>query len=182
MPRRSPPDQVTRVVLDSSVVIAAGQPSEAGHDAARAFVDRLRAAHLEHRASAHGPPELWLETHVVERRLERSRRGGGAACRPEKEGTGRAKKRGGPDDDPAPLGLQGLDVELVAPADREELKAFLEHLTLRMRGQPPFSNATDLVYLWAAWSIGALVVTLDEGLLRHHQLVCEVMRPQHVLV
>lgn len=145
-------------MLDSSVLIAAVQPGEPGHDDARGFVDRLRRAHAGQRALAFGPPELWLEVHVVERRLERSR---GAR-------TGSA--------------LDGLAIELVAPAGQGELTAFLDHLTLRMRGRRPFANATDLVYLWAAWSVGGTVVTLDEGLLKHHQLVCDVTRPQHLLL
>jgi hypothetical protein len=49
-----------------------------------------------------------------------------------------------------------------------------------MRGRRPFANATDLAYLWAAWSVDATVVTLDRGLLAYHGLVCDVTRPRHV--
>ena len=49
-----------------------------------------------------------------------------------------------------------------------------------MRGRRPFANATDLVYLWVAWSRDAAVVTLDQGMLKYHGVVCEVTRPQHV--
>jgi len=151
--------RMNRLVLDSSVLIAAAQPSEPSHDAAHRFVVRLRREAAAKRALAFAPPELWLEVHVVERRLARSRHSTspGAA-------------------------LAGLEIELVAPAGVGELTTFLEHLTLRMRGKRPFANATDLVYLWAAWSVGATVVTLDEGLLQHHQLVCDVTRPQHLLL
>lgn len=148
-----------RLVLDSSVLIAAVQPSERGHDDARSFLTRLARAERSGNARAFAPPELWLELHVVERRLERSRPGNAR-----------------------PGGAMGdLEVGLVAPAERDELTAFLEHLTLRMRGKRPFANATDLVYLWAAWSIDATVATLDEGLLRYHRVVCDVTRPQHLL-
>src|SRR3954465_14770486 len=106
-----------RLVLDSSVLIAAARPGEPEHADARAFVDRLRAALATGTASAFGPPELWLEVHVVEQRLSRSRRGApvlGSAL----EGSA----------------LEGLAVELVAPDGVEAVTAFLDELTRRMRG------------------------------------------------
>jgi predicted nucleic acid-binding protein len=149
---------VMRLVLDSSVLIAAVQPSEADHESARAFVERLRSAPDPGAVSLLAPPELWLEVHVVETRLALSRRGG-----------------------PAPGGaLRGLTVELVAPESVEELTAFLDLLSKRLRGRRPFSNATDLVYLWAAAQRSAAVVTLDRGLLGYHGVVCDVTLPQHV--
>jgi hypothetical protein len=48
-----------------------------------------------------------------------------------------------------------------------------------MHGQAPLPNATDLVYLWVAWSEGATLVTLDRGLLKCHGIVCDVTRPYH---
>jgi hypothetical protein len=146
-----------RLVLDSSVVIAAVQPSEPGHPAARALVDRLRGG--EPGVELFAPPELWLEVHVVEQRLARSRRGGGAPG----------------------AALAGLAIALVAPDGAAEIASFLEHLALRMRGRRPMANATDLVYLWAGWSVGAAVVTLDEGVRGHHGLVCDVTAPEHAL-
>ena len=53
-------------------------------------------------------------------------------------------------------------------------------LRRRMRGRRPFANATDLVYLWAAREVDATVVTLDQGMLAYHGVVCDVTRPQHV--
>jgi predicted nucleic acid-binding protein len=149
-----------RLVLDSSVLIAAVQPAEPEHADARAFVDRIRPALAAGRASAFGPPELWLEVHVVEQRLARSRRAAAAL--------------GG--------ALTGLAIELVGPDSTRSITSFLDVLTTRMRGRRPFSNATDLVYLWAAWSVDATVVTLDRGLLEYHRVVCDVTRPQHVRV
>jgi hypothetical protein len=147
-----------RLVLDSSVVIAAVRPAEPEHADARAFVDRLRSALGSGAVSAIGPPELWLEVHVAEQRFARSRRGvpalGGA--------------------------LDGLAVELVTPDGMEAITSFLDVLTRRMRGRRPFANATDLVYLWVAWSRDATVVTLDQGMLGYHGVVCDVTRPQHV--
>jgi predicted nucleic acid-binding protein len=146
-----------RLVLDSSVVIAAIRPDEPEHEDARSFIARLRGALAVGEAAAFGPPELWLEAHVVEARLARSRRGpasGGA--------------------------LAGLTVELVAPDGAEAIAAFLALLDKRMRGRRPSANATDLVYLWAAHHVGATVVTLDRGLLGYHGVVCDVTRPQHV--
>ena len=40
---------------------------------------------------------------------------------------------------------------------------FLDVLTRRMRGRRPFANATDLVYLWAAWSVDAAVACSTTG-------------------
>jgi hypothetical protein len=149
-----------RLVLDSSVVIAAVQPAEPEHADACAFVDRLRSALASGAAIALGPPELWLEVHVVEQRLARSRSGA-----------------------PPPGGaLDGLAIELVAPDGVEAITAFLDVLTKRMRGRRPFANATDLVYLWAAWSRDATAVTLDRGMLEYHGVVCDVTRPQHVRI
>lgn len=149
-----------RLVLDSSVLIAAVQPGEPEHADARAFVDRLRAALATGAASAFGPPELWLEVHVVEQRLARSRRG--------------APTLGG--------ALTGLAVELVAPDGVEAITSFLDLLTRRMRGRRPFANATDLVYLWVAFRVDATVVTLDQGMLEYHGVVCDVTRPRHVRI
>jgi predicted nucleic acid-binding protein len=147
-----------RLVLDSSVMIAAIRPDEADHDDARAFVARLRSAQAAGAVSVFGPPELWLEAHVVEQRLASSRRG------------------------PPALGsaLEGLTIELVTPESVETIATFLAHLTRRMRGRRPFANATDLVYLWAAHEVSATVVTLDRGMLAYHGVVCDVTRPQHV--
>jgi predicted nucleic acid-binding protein len=149
-----------RLVLDSSVVIAAIRPDEPDHEAARAFVARLRSAQTSGAVSVFGPPELWLEAHVVEQRLANSRRG------------------------PPAVGsaLDGLTIELVAPASVDAIGTFLAHLTRRMRGRRPFANATDLVYLWAAHEVSATVVTLDRGMLAYHGVVCDVTRPQHVRI
>lgn len=145
----------TRLVLDSSAVIAAVRPAEPEHEEARAFVERLRSSVGEVRVF--GPAELWLEVHVVEQRPARGR---GASV------PGAA--------------LAGLSIELVAPESAVAITGFLEHLTRRMRGRRPFANATDLVYLWAAHEVGATVVTLDQGMLAYHGVVCDVTRPQHV--
>ena len=56
-----------------------------------------------------------------------------------------------------------------------------DHLAQRMRGRRPMANATDLAYLWAAWSVDATVVTLDEGMRAHHGVVCDVTSPEHAL-
>jgi hypothetical protein len=145
------------LVLDSSVLIATLKPSEAAHADAVDFVARLRAAQATGAAQAFGPAELWLEVYVAEQRLLASPR--------------QAPRAGA---------MDGLSIQLVAPPDEQSIVVFLEELTRRMRGRRPFSNATDLVYVWAAAAVTATVVTLDEGLLKYHQVVCDVMRPQHV--
>lgn len=146
-----------RLVLDASVVIAAGQPAEAAHADALAFLDRLRAATSAGRAQAFAPPELWLEVYVAEQRLARA------------EGR------------PPANALAGLTVELVAPANRDEIAAFLARLTARTRGRRVFVNATNLVYLWAASHVGAAaLVTLDQGLLKYDRMFCELRRPGDV--
>lgn len=148
------------LVLDSSVMIAAIRPAEPDHEDARAFVARLRSAQISGAVRAFGPPELWLEAHVVEQRLTSSRRG-----------------------PPAPgSALEGLTIELVTPASVDTITTFLALLTRRMRGRRPFANATDLVYLWAAHEVGATVVTLDQGMLAYHGVVCDVTRPKHVQI
>jgi predicted nucleic acid-binding protein len=146
-----------RLVLDSSVVIAAAQPDEPAHADARTFLDALRRAEPD-QVRLFGPAELWLETHVVEQRLARSRRSSA----------------------PPAGALSGLVIELVSPDRVEVVTVFLDLLARRMRGRKPSANATDLVYLWAAHEVGATVVTLDRGLLGYHGVVCDVTRPQHV--
>ncbi|WP_437956544.1 hypothetical protein WME76_34895 [Sorangium sp. So ce119] len=154
-----------RIVLDSSVAIASMKPAEPGHADAFAFLERARAAVTAGAARVLAPPELWLEVYVAEQRL--------AAPRP--------SPRRAPAASASPLAaLAGLAVELVAPAGEDALTDFLGLLTRRMRGRRPFANATDLVYLWAAHGAEATVVTLDEGLLKYHGVVCDVTRPQHV--
>ncbi len=146
------------VVLDSSVLIAAVRPAEPDHEGARAFVERLRSALAGGTVRAFGPPELWLEVHVVEERLAHGRRAGHAPG----------------------AAMAGLVIDLVTPDGLPSLTAFLDLLRRRMRGRRPFANATDLVYLWAAHEVGATVVTLDEGMLAYHGVVCDVTRPQHL--
>ena len=146
------------LVLDSSVVISAGRPAEAAHADALAFLDRLRAASAAGLAEAFGPPELWLEVYVAERRLATAGRSA------------------------PPSALAGLPVTLVAPTDEAAITGFLDRLGARTRGRRAFVNATDLVYLWAAWAVDATVVTLDRGMLGYHGVVCDVTRPQHVRI
>ncbi len=147
----------SRIVLDSSAVISAGQPTEEAHAGALAFLDRLRHACAAGLAEVFAPPELWLEVYVAEQRLARP--GDAARASP----------------------LAGLPVELVAPADHQAITAFLERLGARTRGRRPFVNATDLVYLWAAFHVGAAaLVTLDRGLLKYDRIFCEVRRPPDV--
>ncbi|WP_437732444.1 PIN domain-containing protein [Sorangium sp. So ce1335] len=157
-----------RIVLDSSVAIASMRPAEPGHADALAFLERARAAVAAGGARVLAPPELWLEVYVAEQRLAASR-------------ASRASPQRAPAASAGPLAaLAGLEVELVAPAGEGALTEFLGLLTRRMRGRRPFANATDLVYLWAAHGAEATVVTLDEGLLKYHGVVCDVTRPQHV--
>jgi predicted nucleic acid-binding protein len=149
-----------RLVLDSSVLIAAVRPAEPDHTYACTFVERLRSAQASGTVHTFGPPELWLEVHIVEERLAHGRRAEyapGAA-------------------------MEGLAIELVTPDRVEVLTGFLDRLRRRMRGRRPFANATDLAYLWAAHEVGATVVTLDHGMLAYHGVVCDVTRPQHVRI
>jgi predicted nucleic acid-binding protein len=148
------------LVLDSSALIAAVRSAEPEHADARAFVERLRAAQASGTGHPFGPPELWLEVHVAEERLARGRRAGHAPG----------------------AAMEGLAIELVTPDRVEALTGFLDLLRRRMRGHRPFANATDLAYLWAAHEVGATVVTLDQGMLAYHGVVCDVTRPQHVRI
>ncbi|MFO0757096.1 MAG: PIN domain-containing protein [Byssovorax sp.] len=145
-------------MLDSSVAIAALRDEEPAHEEARAFMEALRAAAREGRAIVAAPAELWLEVYVVEERLRQSKRA--------KHAAGSA--------------LAGLAIALWAPREAHEIEAFLAHLAKRMRGRRAKANGTDLMYLWAGYTAGAAVVTLDEGMLGYHLAVCEVMRPAHV--
>jgi predicted nucleic acid-binding protein len=149
-----------RLVLDSSVLIASVKPDEPAHDSARAFVERARPASSTGAVQVFAPPELWLEVHVVEQRLARSRRAAPVTER----------------------ALQGWTIELVAPTELAAITDFLDLLEKRMRGRRPFANATDLVYLWVAWRKDATVVTLDHGMLDYHGVVCDLTRPQHVRI
>ncbi|WP_437926019.1 hypothetical protein WMF37_44405 [Sorangium sp. So ce291] len=155
-----------RLVLDSSVAIASMKPAEPGHADALAFLERARAAVAAGGARVLAPAELWLEVYVAEQRLAASR---ASRASPQRASAAASESP-----------LAGLAVELVAPADEGAITEFLGLLTRRMRGRRPFANATDLVYLWAAHGAEATVVTLDEGLLKYHGVVCDVTRPQHV--
>lgn len=147
-----------RLVLDSSLIVAAMKPSEPSHADALDFLDRLREAQERGGASVFAPPELWLEVHVAAQKLVKQ------------------KERGAPEPKEP---MVGLAIKLVAMDREEAIAGFLEQLTARTRGQPPFTNATDLVYLWVAWSVDATLITLDQRLLKYHGLLCDVMRPFH---
>ena len=145
-----------RVVLDSSVVIAAMRSDEPGHEDALDFLARARDAQEREVARLLAPPELWLEVHVAAHKL--------------------ARQKG----EPEPRDPMGrLVVDVVAMDGREAVLGFLSLLSARVRGQATLPNATDLVYLWAAWSEEATLITLDRGLLKCHGLVCDVTRPYH---
>ena len=62
----------------------------------------------------------------------------------------------------------------------EEIGEFLDLLGRRTHGKAPFTNATDIVYLWVAWKESATLVTLDRGLLKYHRVLCDVIRPSPV--
>jgi predicted nucleic acid-binding protein len=149
-----------RIVLDSSVVVAAMKPDDPAHAEASAFLDRLREARARAAVLVFAPPELWLEARVAAQKFEKSRR--------KVEIPSVASI------------LSGLDVELSPLTRVEAIDAFFEALARPMYGRAPFANATDLVYLWVAWTEGATLVTLDRGLLKYHRMLCDVMLPVHV--
>jgi predicted nucleic acid-binding protein len=149
-----------RLVLDSSVLVAAMKPSEPGHADAADLLERLRRARALAEVELFAPPELWLEARVAAQKAEKSATG------PTLPDVGAL--------------LRGLDVELVPMTSVDEIDAFFERLGRHARDRAPFANATDLVYLWVAWRSGAALVTLDRGLLKYHGMVCDVVRPFHV--
>jgi predicted nucleic acid-binding protein len=149
-----------RLVLDSSVIVAAMKPSEPGHADAVDFLERLRSARARGRAQVFAPPELWLEARVVAHRI---------AVRPGHAAPPSVERL-----------LAGLDVELSPMNSVEEIDALFEQLSRHVRDKAHFANATDLAYLWVAWQRSAALITLDRGLLGYHGMVCEVMRPFHV--
>jgi len=145
-----------RLVLDSSVLIAVMKSEEAHHGDAADFLDRVHRARGS--VALYAPPELWFEVRVAAQKMEKAKNA------------------------PKPPGvselLEGLPVELVPMTRLEEIDQFFEELGRRTRGKAPFANATDLVYLWAAWQVRATLITLDGGLLKYHGMVCDVTRPQ----
>lgn len=146
-----------RLVIDSSVVVTAMRPSEPGHADALDFFARLADAQARGDVEVLAPPELWLEVHVATRRAQGAR-------------------------DVAPLAdpTRELAIATVPLADAASIHDFLAELDARTRHKVPYTNATDLVYLWVAWQAGAALVTLDRALLKYHGAVCDVMRPFHV--
>ncbi|MDI1450457.1 type II toxin-antitoxin system VapC family toxin [Polyangium sp. 6x1] len=149
-----------RLVLDSSVLIAAMKEGDPGHADAVDFLDRLRAAHAAGQAEVFAPPELWIEVRAAAQKLRR------VVVAPHGRGMDEL--------------LATLGVELVPITSVEEIDAFFERLARHLRDRAPFTNATDLVYLWVAFRRAAALVTLDAGLIKYHGMVCDVMRPFHV--
>lgn len=149
-----------RLVLDSSVLVAAMKEADPGHADAVDFLERLRAARAAGRAEVFAPPELWFEVRAAAQKLVRA--GGNPSRRDTDE-----------------LFIT-LGVELVPISSVVEIDTFFERLGRHMRDRAPFTNATDLVYLWVAFERRAALVTLDAGLRKYHGMVCDVMRPFHV--
>ncbi len=143
-----------RLVLDSSVPIAAMKPAEPGHADAVDLLERLRRAQIAGRVTVLAPPELWLEVRVAKQKMVK-----------------------GADVDDV---LAGLQIELVPMTSVSEIDEFFDALNRHVRDRPPFANATDLVFLWVAWRCRAALITFDSGLLKYHGMVCDVMRPFHV--
>ncbi len=145
-----------RFVLDSSVVIAAADPTEVSHPDAACFLERLARAQATAKSgdgemSVLAPPELWLEVEVALRRKA-------IATRPH----------------------AALAITFVPLETEEAITNFLDAVEKGARGKRISANATDLAYLWVAWREDAALVTLDGGLLKYHGVVCDVTRPQHV--
>jgi hypothetical protein len=143
-----------RLVLDSSVPIAAMKPAEPGHADAVDLLERLRRAQTAGEVNVLAPPELWLEVRVAKQKIVK-----------------------GADVDDV---LAGIHIELVPMTSVSEIDEFFDTLNWHVRDRAPFANATDLVYLWVAWRCRAALVTFDSGLLKYHRMVCDVMRPFHV--
>src|SRR5690349_21014083 len=61
-----------RLVLDSSVLIAAMKPADPGHADAIDLLDRLRKARAQERVALLAPPELWLEVRVASQKLAKT--------------------------------------------------------------------------------------------------------------
>jgi predicted nucleic acid-binding protein len=145
-------------VLDSSVLIAAIKPTDTGHADAVDLLHRLQIAQANGRITLLAPPELWLEVRVAIQKL------------PKTSGAHRESENV----------LDHLPVELVPITSVSEIDAFFDALKRFVRDRPPFSNATDLAYLWVAWHRNATLITFDAGLLKYNGMVCDVMRPFHV--
>lgn len=145
-----------RLVLDSSVLIAAMKPAEAHHPDAVDFLARAREA--QGALELFAPPELWFEVRVAAQKMEKGRH---ATAPPSMDAL-----------------LAGLSVALVPMTEVEEIDRLFTDLGRRMHGKAQFANATDLMYLWVAWRMDATLVTLDGGLLKYHGIVCDVTRPQ----
>jgi predicted nucleic acid-binding protein len=152
-----------RLVLDSSVLVAAMRPTEPGHADSAEFLDDLRGGVERGAAVVFAPPELWIEAHVA---VQKGAKGG-------------ARARGEDAADAAEI-LAGLSVKLTPITSLEEISEFLALLGRRTHGKAPFTNATDIVYLWVAWKESATLVTLDRGLLKYHRVLCDVIRPSPV--
>jgi predicted nucleic acid-binding protein len=152
-----------RVVLDSSVIVAAMRPPEPGHGDAVAFLERLRDAEARGAAHLFAPPELWFEVRVAAQKAAQKT----------------AAARGGPPPPGAAALLAQLAVTLVPISSVDEIDALFTLLARRTRGKAPFTNATDLVYVWVAWRESATLITLDHRLLKYHGVVCDVTQPAH---
>jgi hypothetical protein len=134
------------------------KPADPGHADAIDLLDRLRKA--QGRVALLAPPELWLEVRVASQKL--------------------AKTTGAPPRRESDDVLASLDIELVPMTSVAEIDEFFDCLKRHVRDRAPFTNATDLAYLWVAWRRAAGLVTFDAGLLKYHGMVCDVMRPFHV--
>ncbi len=147
-----------RLVLDSSVLIAAMKPGDPGHVDAIDLLNRLRKA--QERVALLAPPELWLEVRVASQKLAKT-----TSASPQHES-----------DDV----FANLVIELVPITSVAEIDEFFDCLKRHVRDKAPFANATDLAYLWVAWQRDATLVTFDAGLLKYHRMLCDVVRPFHV--
>lgn len=136
--------------------------ADPGHADAIDLLDRLQHAHAKGHVALLAPPELWLKVRVAHQKLAKA--------------TTTFAQRAFDDV------LTGLDIELVPITSVAEIDEFFDGLKRHMRDRAPFTNATDLAYLWLAWQRGATLVTFDMGLLKYHGMVCDVMRPFHIRI
>jgi hypothetical protein len=145
-----------KIVIDVCVLFSAAAEDEDAHAESLALLQAVHAATKRGELEIHEPAQFLLEFFAISTRQKSRRDFTIWTFMPESD----------------PLKLAGVHA-----LTEDDAAAFVRLHGDRLPGEAPFTKGGDLAYLWAAWKVGATLVTRDRGMLKYDGIFCEVIAP-----